>query len=88
MDTFHIQPSSALADEVVAEVRGFAPDTFIAVRGEVFDGREEVYTVSECPDQQGTHRYMWKYVLARDWLADYEEREYVDKRYASHGEVI
>ena len=86
--TFHIDPTSELAKKVVTKVRGFAPDTFIAVRGEVFDGREEVYTVSECPDQQGTHRYMWKYVLARDWLADYEEREYVDKRYASHGAVI
>ena len=86
--TFHIDPTSELAKEVVTEVRGFAPDTFIAVRGEVFDGREEVYTVSACPDQQGTHRYMWKYVRASDWLADYEEREYVDKRYASHGAVI
>lgn len=74
MDTFHIDPTSALASEVVAEIREFAPDTFIAVRGEVFDGREEVYTVSACPDQQDTSKYIWRYVLARDWLADYETR--------------
>lgn len=75
MNTFHIDPTSELAKQAVTEVREFAPDTFIAVRGEYFDGREEVYTVSACPDQQDTSRYMWKYVLAKDWLADYEHKE-------------
>lgn len=75
MNTFHIQPSSELAKQAVTEVREFPPDTLIAVRGEVFDGVEEVYTVSACPDQQDPSRYMWKYVLARDWLADYEHKE-------------
>ena len=73
--TFHIDPKSLLALQAVTEVREFAPDTFIAVRGEVFDGREEVYTVSACPDQQDPSKYIWRYVLAKDWLSDYEHKE-------------
>ena len=70
MNTFHIQPSSALANEVVAEVREFPPDTFIAVRGEYFDG-EHVYGVFGLNPDEHPSRYMWKYVRASDWLADY-----------------
>ena len=74
MDTFHIEPSSTLADEVVKEVRAISPDAFIAVRGEYFDG-QQVYGVFELHPDDHPSKYVWKYVLARDWLADYEERE-------------
>jgi len=73
MDTFHIDPTSGLALQAVTEVREFAPDAFIAVRGEVFDGVEEVYGVFELHPDEHPSKYVWKYVLARDWLADYDK---------------
>ena len=72
-NTFHIQPSSALADEVVAEIRAISPDVFIAIRGEMFDGKEGIYGVFELHPDDHPSRYLWRYTLAKDWLADYEE---------------
>ena len=73
-NTFHIRPSSALADEVVEEIRAISPGIFVALRGEYFDGSEEVYGVFELHPDDHPSRYVWRYVLANDWLADYEER--------------
>ena len=71
-NTFHIQPSSALASEVVEEIRAINPSAFIAVRGEVFDGVEQVYGVFELHPDDHPSRYLWRYTLAKDWLAAYE----------------
>jgi len=71
MDTFHIAPNSELAHKVVEEVRNFDRDVYIAIRGKLYDGVEDIYTVSVCPDKP--HKYMWTYVLTRDWLADYDK---------------
>jgi len=73
MDTFHIHPSSALASEVAAEIRAISPDVFIAIRGEMFDGKEGIYGVFELHPDDHPSRYLWRYTLAKDWLADYEE---------------
>jgi len=72
--TFHIQPHSALAHEAADLVREFAPDTFVAIRGEIFDGVEEVYTVCGLDREDHPSRYEWKYVLAGEWLADYAKQ--------------
>ena len=37
MNTYHIDPRSALAAEAAEEVRAFDADTLIAVRGQDFD---------------------------------------------------
>ena len=71
MNTFHIDPRSDLAVEVVDEVRAFSADTLIAVRGQDFDYGdgdivETVYTVSPCPNQD------WTYVRAGDWIAEFD----------------
>jgi len=74
MNTFHIKPSSALADKVVEDVRSIRPEVFVAVRGEVFDGVEEIYGVFELHPDDHPSRYMWVYMLAKDWLAEYKAR--------------
>ena len=72
-NTFHIKPSSALADEVAAEIRAINPEVFVAIRGEMFDGKEGIYGVFELHPDDHPSRYLWRYTLAKDWLADYEE---------------
>ena len=76
MNTFHIDPRSALAAEAASEVRAFDAETWITVRGQASgygdDITETVYTVSECPDQENTDRYCWEYVQAGDWIAEFD----------------
>ena len=71
-NTFHIQPSSALAGEVVEDVRAISPDVFIAIRGEMFDGKEGIYGVFELHPDDHPSRYLWRYTLAKYWLAAFE----------------
>ena len=73
-NTFHIKPSSALADEVAAEIRTISPDVFIAIRGEMFDDKEGIYGVFELHPDDHPSRYLWRYTLAKDWLAAFEEK--------------
>lgn len=73
MNTFHIGPTDALAPLVLDEVMAFAPDALVAIRGQVVDGEETVYTVSECPDPDHTWKYVWSYVEAGQWLAEYDK---------------
>jgi len=73
-NTFHIKPSSALADEVAAEIRTINPEVFVAVRGQIFDQVEQVYGVFELHPDDHPSRYSWSYMLAKNWLADYEEK--------------
>jgi hypothetical protein len=76
MNTFHISPSNPLAHDVVDEIRTFSPDTLVAIRGETIYWDDEpedvVYTVSEHPDPGGDTDYVWTYVRAGDWLAEYD----------------
>jgi len=74
-NTFHIKPSSALAGEVVEDVRAINPDVFVAIRGEMFDGKEGIYGVFELHPDDHPSRYSWSYMLAKDWLADYEGKK-------------
>ena len=77
MNTYHIDPRSALAAEAAEEVRAFDADTLIAVRGQDVDYGdgdivETVYTVSPCPNQDDTSGYCWTYVQAGDWIAEFD----------------
>ena len=77
MNTYHINPRTALAAEAAEEVRAFGADTLIAVRGQDFDYgdgdiAETVYTVSACPNQDNTSGYCWTYVRAGDWIAEFD----------------
>ena len=71
MNTFHISPSDPLASQVAEEIRGYSPETLVAVRGQEFYGEETVYTVSPCPDQQNPERYLWAYVRVGEWLDEF-----------------
>jgi hypothetical protein len=77
MNTYHIRPTDRLAAQAVEEVRAFDADTMIAVRGQDFDYGdgdivETVYTVSACPNQDDTSGYCWTYVMAGDWMAEFD----------------
>lgn len=71
MNTFHINPRDPLACQVVDEVMAFDFDVLVAIRGREFNGEEAVYTVSPCPDQNNPDRYLWTYVRAGEWLAEF-----------------
>ena len=77
MNTFHISPRCPLATEAAEEVRAFDADTLIAIRGQDFDygdGNivETLYTVSACQNQDDTSGYVWTYVRAGDWIAEFD----------------
>lgn len=72
-DTFHIHPSSPLAQEAAEEVARYEDDTFVAVRGQLFHDREIVFGVFALDKQDHPSRYIWRYYLAGDWLAEYEK---------------
>lgn len=66
-----------MAVKAAEEVRAFDPDTLIAIRGQDIDYGdgdivETVYTVSACPNQDNTDGYLWTYVRAGNWLAEFE----------------
>lgn len=71
MNTFHIDPDDPLAGQVINEIETFDPDILIAIRGQAVDGEDAVYTVSPCPDQNNPNRYLWTYVRAGEWLAEF-----------------
>ncbi|NDG33198.1 hypothetical protein EB118_24405 [bacterium] len=75
-NTFHIAPTSELADEVAAEIRAINPEIFVAIRGEMFDGKEGIYGVFELHPDDHPSRYSWSYMLAKNWLAEYEEKNH------------
>jgi len=70
MSTYHIEPIYDLAHEAVHEVRKFPPDSLIAIRGEDYDDREKLFTVTDLNAGD------WQYVRAGDWLAEYERSWY------------
>jgi len=72
-DTFHINPNSRLAHEAAEEVRGISQDTWVAVRGQVFNEHKIFYGVFALAKGDHPSRYMWKCDLAGDWLAEYEK---------------
>lgn len=74
MNTFHIEPTDTLAAEAAEEVRSFSTDTLIAVRGCTFDDMDTVYTVSACPNQDDISSYIWTYVRAGDWIAEFDSK--------------
>ena len=71
-NTYHVRPTDPLAPQAANELRALDPELLVAVRGQVFDGEDMVYTVSPCPDQRDTSTYEWTYVRARDWLAEFD----------------
>ena len=71
-NTYHVLPTDPLAPQAASELRGLDPGLLVAVRGQVFDGQGALYTVSPCPDQGDTSKYEWTYVMARDWLAEFD----------------
>lgn len=83
MNTFHVAPDTILASTAVNEVRAILtakPEAYVAVRGRVdMFGYEEFYGVCEAPadcrELGGTREYMWEYVPAKQWVAEYDAFE-------------
>ena len=75
MNTFTVALDSKIADEAFLEVKELPPETWVAVRGEVVDGVVYLYSVSTLDEQDHPSRYMWVYMLAKDWLAEYKARK-------------
>lgn len=83
MNTFHINASDALAVAAVGLVQQLAnrdPDCWVAVRGQVVnDGEEQLYTVcqapADCRELGGRTDYVWSYVPAKEWLAEFTQAQ-------------
>ena len=72
-NTFNIDPTSPLAIQAAEQVRKIAEDTFVSVRGEWFHDHKILYGVFALEKGDHPSKYMWKYELAGDWLAEYEK---------------
>ena len=72
-NTFNIDPTSPLAIQAAEEVARYEEDIWVAVRGQWFHDREILHGVFALAKGDHPSRYMWKYELAGDWLAEYDE---------------